>query len=72
MLNMPRILILHEILLAFVEHLINDGGDKWLVAELRDWGEQGFEVEDDGAGKGEAAKRLPVDSEMASFETYVG
>ena len=55
MLYMPRVLVLHEVLLALPEHFEDDGWDEWLIPEFRDGREDGFEVEDDGAGEGQAA-----------------
>lgn len=68
MLHMPRILILHNLLLTLAEDLQQQGGDVGFVAEGGDGGEERFEVEDDRAGEGEAAQGLPVDAQVDAGE----
>ena len=63
-LGMPRVLVLHEILLALLQHLEQQTRHVRLVAELADGGEDGGEVEDDGARQRQPTQRLPVDAQV--------
>lgn len=72
MLNARAMLVLHEVLLTFAEHLGHQTGDVGFVAELRDRGEEGLEVEADGGGEGEATQRLPVDAKVEAVEAEIG
>lgn len=60
MLHMPRVLVPHDLGLALPEHLQQQRRHVGLVPELGDWREERFEVEDHGAGEGEAPEGLPV------------
>jgi len=55
MLHMPRILIFHQVLLPLPQHLRTQCRYVRFVAEILDGREERLEIEDDGAGKGEAA-----------------
>lgn len=46
-LDVPGMLILQKACFTFVQELERQAGDIWFVAEFRDRGEQGLEVEDD-------------------------
>ena len=68
MLRVPGILILENILLALLQDLRYERRDEGLVGELAHGREERLEVEDDGAGEGQAAQRLPVDAEVTPVE----
>jgi hypothetical protein len=70
-LDMPRILVLHQVSLPFLQDLGNQRGDFGFVPEFTDRGEEGFEVEDDGSGEREPAEGLPVDPQVAVGELEV-
>lgn len=67
-LHVPRALVLHQILLAPLEHFVAQRGNVRFISELGDGREERFEVEDDRCADGEAAEGLPVNAQMASFE----
>lgn len=71
-LDVPRTLVLHQALLAFLQYSRQQGGHVGFVAELGHGREERFEVEDDGAAEGQAAERLPVDAEVDAGEGEVG
>ncbi len=64
MLDVPRILILHQRLFSLPKHLAAQRRHIGLVAEFFEGREERFEVEDDGAGEGEAAQGLPVNAQV--------
>src|SRR5882757_6452756 len=68
---MPRVLVLHEILLALLQHLEHQTWDIRLVAEVRYGREECFKVEDDASGQRQAAERLPVDTQVNAAEVEV-
>lgn len=49
MLSMPRVLVLHKILLALLHYLQYQTRNIWLVSELGHWCEESFEIEYNGA-----------------------
>lgn len=58
--DVPCVLVLHQVLLTFLQHLEDQGWEIWLIAELCDRGEQSLEVEHDATRERHAAKSLPV------------
>ena len=68
MLDMPRVLVPHDLGLALPQHLQQQRGHVGLVPELADRREERFEVEDYGAGEGEAAEGLPVYAQVDARE----
>ena len=68
MLNMPGALVPHQTVLTLLQQLSHERRNIRLVAELRDGSEEGLEVEDDGAGEGQAAQGLPVDAQVDARE----
>ena len=71
MFHMPRILVLHEIFLPLADDLEDQAGDVGFVAKFCEWREDGFEVEDDAAGEGQAAQGLPVDAQVDARDVQV-
>ena len=69
---MPRILVLHNFPLPFLQHLRNESGDVCFLSEFLNGSEECFEVENDGAGKGEATERLPVNAEVDAGDGELG
>ena len=72
MLHMPRALVAHQPLLAFFQDLGHQRRDIRFVAEFRHGREERFEIEDDGAGEGQAPEGLPVDAEVDAREREGG
>lgn len=69
---MPRPFIVQQILLPLLHIFSNKRRHTRFITELRDRREQGFKVEDDGCGEGEAAEGLPIYAEMTVGELEVG
>ena len=72
MLHMPRALVAHQPLLALFQNLGHQRRDIGIVAEFRHRREERFEIEDDGAGEGQAPQGLPVDAEVDAREREAG
>lgn len=72
MFHMPRILILHQRLLALPQHLQTQRRHIRFGSKILERREERFEIEDDGAGEGEAAERLPVHAEVDAVEGQGG
>lgn len=72
MLHVPRALVLHERLLPVPEDLGEQRRHVRFGPEVVERGEERLEVEDDGAGEGEAAEGLPVDAQVDAGDGEVG
>ena len=68
MLNVPRILILHDVLLAFLEDLGEERRNTWFVSEFRDGSEERLVVEDDRSRERKTTKSLPVNPQVTVGE----
>ena len=68
MFHMPRTLIPQQPLLPLHQHLLQQFRHIRFLPQILQGREQSFEVEDDGAGEGEAAEGLPVDAEVDAGE----
>ena len=68
MLYMPCVLIIHDAFLTFFQDFQQEGRDIGFGTEVGDRGEERLEVEDYGAGEGEAAQGLPVDAEVDAWK----
>lgn len=63
-LDVPRVLVPHDALLAVAQDRGEQGGDVGFAAEGGERGEERFEVEDDGAREGKPPQRLPVHAQV--------
>ena len=67
MLDMPGVLVAHDICIGFVENLHEQRGDVRLVAKLFYRREQRFEIEDDRAGQINSYYSVEVLEDMYTF-----
>ena len=68
---MPRVLVLHQILLTLSEDLEDQGRYIRFVLELLHWCEEAFEIEYYSSREWKASQSLPVDSQIAAFDSKI-